>query len=339
MTEQNSNLPVQQAEDGAAGAAVAAAQGQTGFKNKAKILAGKIWKARMAYLFLAPLMIGVLCFCYYPPILAIVRSFTGWQIGASSPNYTYSFDNYIRLFQDSVFLDSIWNMLYINIPKLIIGIVVPLIFAEMLFWVKRKKLSAVYRVMVLLPIITPGVIGTYLWTYIYRTDGLLNGLLGLFGADVNISWLNNAATVIPAIIFMGFPWIGGTSVLIYMSGLMSIPVEVGEAAKLDGARTMRVIWSLHLPSLMGQIRYFLVFGLIGAFQDYGIQVVLSGAGTVQRDIINSAIMVPGYYMYTQAFSEGNLGYACAIGTIIFLFVMIITAITFKVFNAQKFELD
>ena len=50
-------------------------------------------------------------------------------------------------------------------------------------------------------------------------------------------------------------------------------------------------------------------------------------------------MVPGYYMYTQAFSEGNLGYACAIGTIIFLFVMIITAITFKVFNAQKFELD
>lgn len=308
-------------------------------KRSVKITLQKIWKARTAYLFLSPLLIGVICFCYYPPILAIIRSFTGWKIGASNAAYSFSLDNYIRLFSDEVFFDSIWNMLYINIPKLLIGIVVPLIMAEMLFWVKRKKLSAVYRVLVLLPIITPGVISTYIWTYIYRTDGMLNGILNLFGFDSEISWLNNAETVIPSIIFMGFPWIGGTSVLIYMSGLMNIPNEIGEAARLDGAGTMRIIWSLHMPSLVGQIRYFLVFGLIGAFQDYGIQVVLSGSGAVQKDIINSAIMVPGYYMYRQAFSEGDLGYACSIGTIIFMFVLLITAITFKTFNAKKFELD
>lgn len=308
-------------------------------KRSVKITLQKIWKARTAYLFLSPLLIGVICFCYYPPILAIIRSFTGWKIGASNAAYSFSLDNYIRLFSDEVFFDSIWNMLYINIPKLLIGIVVPLIMAEMLFWVKRKKLSAVYRVLVLLPIITPGVISTYIWTYIYRTDGMLNGILNLFGFDSQISWLNNAQTVIPSIIFMGFPWIGGTSVLIYMSGLMNIPNEIGEAARLDGAGTMRIIWSLHMPSLVGQIRYFLVFGLIGAFQDYGIQVVLSGSGAVQKDIINSAIMVPGYYMYRQAFSEGDLGYACSIGTIIFMFVLLITAITFKTFNAKKFELD
>lgn len=308
-------------------------------KRSVKITLQKIWKARTAYLFLSPLLIGVICFCYYPPILAIIRSFTGWKIGASNAAYSFSLDNYIRLFSDEVFFDSIWNMLYINIPKLLIGIVVPLIMAEMLFWVKRKKLSAVYRVLVLLPIITPGVISTYIWTYIYRTDGMLNGILNLFGFDSEISWLNNAQTVIPSIIFMGFPWIGGTSVLIYMSGLMNIPNEIGEAARLDGAGTMRIIWSLHMPSLVGQIRYFLVFGLIGAFQDYGIQVVLSGSGAVQKDIINSAIMVPGYYMYRQAFSEGDLGYACSIGTIIFMFVLLITAVTFKTFNAKKFELD
>lgn len=308
-------------------------------KRSVKITLQKIWKARTAYLFLSPLLIGVICFCYYPPILAIIRSFTGWKIGASNAAYSFSLDNYIRLFSDEVFFDSIWNMLYINIPKLLIGIVVPLIMAEMLFWVKRKKLSAVYRVLVLLPIITPGVISTYIWTYIYRTDGMLNGILNLFGFESEISWLNNAQTVIPSIIFMGFPWIGGTSVLIYMSGLMNIPNEIGEAARLDGAGTMRIIWSLHMPSLVGQIRYFLVFGLIGAFQDYGIQVVLSGSGAVQKDIINSAIMVPGYYMYRQAFSEGDLGYACSIGTIIFMFVLLITAITFKTFNAKKFELD
>ena len=200
-------------------------------KHSAKITLQKIWKARTAYLFLSPLLIGVICFCYYPPILAIVRSFTGWKIGASNAAYSFSLDNYIRLFRDEVFFDSIWNMFYINIPKLLIGIVVPLIMAEMLFWVKRKKLSALYRVLVLLPIITPGVISTYIWTYIYRTDGMLNGILNLFGFESEISWLNNAQTVIPAIIFMGFPWIGGTSVLINMSGLMNIPNEIGEAAQ------------------------------------------------------------------------------------------------------------
>ena len=299
----------------------------------------EIWKARLAYIFLLPLMIGVIGFCYFPPIMAIIRSFTTWTLGNSSEKIVFSFDNYIRLFQDKTFLSSIPTMLYINIPKLIIGIVAPLVMAELLYFVKRKKLSALYRILVLLPIITPGVINTYIWTYIYKTDGLLNALLGLFGIKTDISWLNSAKTVIPAIIFMGFPWVGGTSVLIYMSGLINIPNEVLDAAKLDGASTKRIIWSIHLPELVGQIRYFLVFGIIAAFQDYGIQVVLNGSNLVTPDITGSAIMVPGYYMYTKAFTGGDLGYACAIGTLLFLAVMLITLATFKAFNAKKFDLD
>lgn len=298
----------------------------------------RLWKSKTAYLFLLPLMVGVIGFCYFPPLMAIVRSFTHWTIGGNE-KLQFSLDNYTRLFRDSTFLHSIPTMLYINIPKLIIGIAAPLIMAELLYWLASKKLSGVYRILVLLPIITPGVINTYIWTYIYKTDGLLNGFLQIFGIHTTNSWLNNAATVIPAIIFMGFPWIGGTSVLIYMSGLINIPTEISEAARLDGASTWRIIRSVHLPSIVGQIRYFLVFGIIGAFQDYGIQVVLSSSNLVGKDITNSVIMVPGYYMYTQAFSGGDLGYACAIGTVLFLVVMLITALTFKTFNAHKFDLD
>lgn len=283
-------------------------------------------------------MIGVIAFCYYPPILAIIRSFTTWTIGSVDEKLDFSLNNYTRLFNDPVFLKSIKTMLYINIPKLIIGIFAPLVMAELIYWVKKKNLQSLYRILVLLPIITPGVIITYIWTYVYKIDGILNGVLSLFGIKSDISWLNDERTVIPAIIFMGFPWCGGTSVLIYTSGLMNIPTELIEAARLDGATTWKIITRVHMPAIVGQIRYFLVFGIIGAFQDYGIQVILSSSKLVGKDITNSAIMVPGYYMYTQAFSGGDLGYACAIGTVLFVVVMIITAITFKKFNAKKFDL-
>ncbi len=308
-------------------------------KEKIKHIARNLWKSKTAYLFLLPLMIGIICFCYYPPIMAIIRSFTNWEVGKLNEEVVFSFDNYKQLFSDPVFLKSISTMLYINIPKMIIGIVAPLAMAELIYWVSNKKLSATYRVLILLPMITPGVIGTYIWTYIYKIDGILNKLLGIFHINSEISWLNNADTVIPAIIFMGFPWVGGTNVLIYLSGLMNIPTELSEAARLDGATTIQIIFKIHLPSIVGQIRYFFVFGIIGAFQDYGIQVVLDNSGLISKDIVNSAIMVPGYYMYVQAFSNGNMGYACAIGTLLFLTVLIITVITFKAINAQKFDLD
>lgn len=306
--------------------------------EKFKNLLHEMWKKRISYLFLLPLMIGVIAFCYYPPILAIIRSFTTWTIGSVDEKLDFSLNNYTRLFNDPVFLKSIKTMLYINIPKLIIGIFAPLVMAELIYWVKKKNLQSLYRILVLLPIITPGVIITFIWTYVYKIDGILNGVLSLFGIKSDISWLNDERTVIPAIIFMGFPWCGGTSVLIYTSGLMNIPTELIEAARLDGATTWKIITRVHMPAIVGQIRYFLVFGIIGAFQDYGIQVILSSSKLVGKDITNSAIMVPGYYMYTQAFSGSDLGYACAIGTVLFVVVMIITAITFKTFNAKKFDL-
>ena len=306
--------------------------------EKFKNLLHEMWKKRISYLFLLPLMIGVIAFCYYPPILAIIRSFTTWTIGSVDEKLDFSLNNYTRLFNDPVFLKSIKTMLYINIPKLIIGIFAPLVMAELIYWVKKKNLQSLYRILVLLPIITPGVIITYIWTYVYKIDGILNGVLSLFGIKSDISWLNDERTVIPAIIFMGFPWCGGTSVLIYTSGLMNIPTELIEAARLDGATTWKIITRVHMPAIVGQIRYFLVFGIIGAFQDYGIQVILSSSKLVGKDITNSAIMVPGYYMYTQAFSGGDLGYACAIGTVLFVVEIIITTITFKKFNTKKFDL-
>ena len=200
----------------------------SGLKQKFAGLGREIWKRKLAYLFIAPLIIGLLIFSYYPPVYGLTLSFfEKHSVGEMS---FVGFRNYIDLFHDSVFLRSIPTMFAIMIPRLLIGIVVPLVMAELIFGVKSQKLQSLYRVLVLVPIVAPGVVGTLIWRNIFDpTSGLLTTvarLLGFMGPTQVIDWLGDPNWVVPSIIFMGFPWIGGTSVLIYMSGLMGISSEV-----------------------------------------------------------------------------------------------------------------
>ncbi len=306
---------------------------QSVFKRKITELGKEIWRRKLAYLFIAPLIIGLLIFSYYPPVYGLVLSF--FEKHSVGETTFVGFLNYKNLFKDTVFLNSIPTMFFIMIPRLIIGIVVPLIMAELIFGVRSLRLQGVYRVLVLVPIVAPGVVGTLIWRNIFDpTNGLLTSVLRLLGVmdqSQVIDWLGNPDWVIPSIIFMGFPWVGGTSVLIYMSGLMGISAEVLEAAKLDGASVLYRIWKIDLPLLIGQIRYFLIFGLIGGFQDYGTQMVLTNGGP------GYATYVPGYYMYQQAFMHDNMGYASAVGSVMFVVILVVSVFAFKFVNSKNLQ--
>ena len=280
----------------------------SGLKQKFVGLGREIWKRKLAYLFIAPLIIGLLIFSYYPPVYGLTLSFfEKHSVGEMS---FVGFRNYIDLFHDSVFLRSIPTMFAIMIPRLLIGIVVPLVMAELIFGVKSQKLQSLYRVLVLVPIVAPGVVGTLIWRNIFDpTSGLLTTvarLLGFMGPTQVIDWLGDPNWVVPSIIFMGFPWIGGTSVLVR-------------------------IWKIDLPLLIGQIRYFLIFGLIGGFQDYSTQIVLTDGGP------GYSTYVPGYYMYQQAFMHDNMGYASAIGSVMFVVIMVVSLFAFKFVSSKNIQ--
>ena len=285
----------------------------------------RLWKGRTGYLFLVPLFIGLLVFCYYPPIYGIVLSFFEKKSFGSAK--FVGFSNYADLFADKIFQDSIFTMLKIMIPKLLISIIVPLVCAELIFAIRSKKMQSAYRVLVLLPIVAPGVVGLLIWRNLYDPNyGLFSEILRFFGIIKEgqlIEWLNDPKYVIFSVVFMGFPWIGGTSVLIYMSGIMNISQEVIEASRLDGASTFRRIVSIDLPLLIGQVRYFLIFGIIGGLQDYGIQVALTEGGP------GYSTYVPGYYMYNQAFMFDNFGYASSIGAVMFVIIAVFSGIASK----------
>lgn len=285
----------------------------------------RIWKSRTAYILLAPLVLGLLVFCYYPPLSGLYHSFFDWNV--TGKEEFIGLDNFRELFSDPVFLNSIPTMLKLSIPRLLISVVVPLIMAEMIYAVKNSKLKYIYRVLILLPMVAPGLIYTLLWEKIYDPQlGLLTQILratGLIDPDKIINWLGDANLVIPSLIFKGFPWVGGTAVLIYMAGLMNISTDVVEATILDGCTTLKRIVYIDIPQLLGQIKYFLVFGLIGVIQDYNDQLLITEGGP------GYTTYVPGYYMYVKAFTAGRMGYASAVGFVMFLVIFVLTLLIMR----------
>jgi len=290
----------------------------------------RIYAARQAYLFLLPLFGGLLVFNYFPPISGLYRSLFQWD--ATDNPVFLGLANFRELFNDIRFLLSIPAMFKIMLPKLFISIIIPFIVAEMIFTVRSKNARYGYRVMILLPIVAPGVVTMLVWRYLYDPhNGLISEifrLVGLIGPNEIVSWLSDPKTVIPSIIFIGFPWVSGTNVLIYMAGLMAISSEIIESSRLDGANLIYRIIRIDIPLLLGQIKYFLVFGIINGLQDYSIQIILTRGGP------GYTTYVPGYYMYVQAFFNGRMGYASAIGTTMFTVILFLTIINYRFFKTD-----
>ena len=207
-----------------------------------------------------------------------------------------------------------------------------------------------YRVMFVVPMIVPAMVGLLVWKSFYDpAQGILNRVLmgsglydglvrldGLFGWDVfragaNPSWLGDASLVIPSLIFWGFPWVGTVGVLIYLTGLAGIDQSVYEAADLDGVSWFQKFLYVELPLVMTQVRINLILMIIGTLQAYGhILVLLGDSGGPQ-----GVAMVPGLWMFRTALTELYAGKACAIGLIIFVFILILTEVNNRYVRVEK----
>ena len=145
------------------------------------------------------------------------------------------------------------------------------------------------------------------------------------------AWLGNKDLVIPAILFWGFPWVGTVGVLIYLSGLQNISNDVYEAAKLDGVSPLGMIFKIELPLIMTQVRINLIFMTISTLTMYEIFLILLGpdGGPGGKG------MVPGLYMFSAAFTEGRFGYACALGMVLFVIILLLTIVYQKYVKVEK----
>jgi ABC-type sugar transport system permease subunit len=145
------------------------------------------------------------------------------------------------------------------------------------------------------------------------------------------AWLGHTKLIIPSVIFWGFPWVGTVGVLIYLAGLQNISQDVYEAADLDGVSAVGKLFRIELPLIMTQVRINLIFLTIGTLTDYGLFLLLLGpdGGPGNKG------MVPGLYMYREAFISSRFGYACALGMVLFVIVLGITILYQRYVKVEK----
>ncbi len=297
------------------------------YQRQKNTLWRRIVKSRYYYLLLVPCFTLLILFNYYPAFLALWGSIFTLDYGREGE--FIGLQNFRDLWSDATFRKSISNVLLLTGFGVITTVTMPIFVAEWIFRLRSDRAQYFYRIIMVWPAIVPGLVTLLLWQFIYDPYyGLLNAMLDAVGLEewATKAWLADPDLALYALMGSGFPFVGGIGVLIYLAGLQSISVEIYDAAKLDGASGFRQFLTIDLPLIKGQIRLNIVLSVIAGLQALTGPLVLTNGGPVD------STMVPGLYMYQQAFTYGRLGYASAIGVVVFIAVFVLTVLNMTLFR-------
>lgn len=284
----------------------------------------EMYKKKYIYLFLLPAFAILLVFGYYPPLSALLHAFTDWNGETAS---FIGMANFVELFKDQTFIESIGHQLLILIVAIIFGNLFCILAAELIVNLRSKALADKFKFLFTLPMLVPIVVVVLTWkNMVLNADGgLVNTIIGLVGIPPS-GWLGEASTALISLMLFNFPWISGMGFLIYLAGLQSIPISVIESAGLDGAKGFKRFIYIDLPLIVPQIKLLIILGVIGGFQSFQVPLLISFDGLGGPAY---SLMVPGLWMYTNAFNYSRFGYASAMGVLMFIFIFIMTLINMK----------
>ncbi|WP_240811228.1 carbohydrate ABC transporter permease [Brachybacterium sp. SGAir0954] len=275
-------------------------------------------EALFFYLFISPWAIGFLVFLLGPMIFSFYLSFTDWD-SFTAPVWV-GLDNYITLLTDDpIFLKVMGNTAFYSLISVPLGMVVSLFIANLLN--KKVRFRKLFRTLVYLPHLIPIVAVALIFQMVFAPEaGPLNQALALIGIE-GPNWLMDARWVKPALILMSL-WQAGGGTILLLAGMNGIPKELYEAAEIDGASGFRQFWSVTFPQLTPVIFFNLIMGIIGSFQVFAQVFILTGGGPDNA----SQMAVP--MLFDEAFRFYHMGYGSAIAWILFVVIMIFTAIAF-----------
>ncbi|HVL25910.1 MAG TPA: sugar ABC transporter permease [Thermomicrobiales bacterium] len=272
-----------------------------------------------AYVFLVPTFVFIGYFLYYPAYRALTGGFTFWD-GFNAPEYI-GLDNFRRAAEDQILRIATKNNLIWAAIEITLAIIPSFTVAALIFHVKRDGLRYLYRTLFVVPIIIPAIVTILLWRYYYQGDGLINVLLERVGLDrLTHFWIADPGTALYALALMGFPWVNAFNMLIFFAGLQNIPTEIMEAAELDGATGMRRLWTIEIPMVLAQFKLLLILAIITSGQNIVTPLVMTQGGP------GYSTYTVSYYMYETAVEYGEFGYSMAIALLLFVFILVLTAI-------------
>ncbi len=278
-----------------------------------------------------PTLAFLLVFQYYPAVSGLYRSMFDWNAGLAG-NFI-GLSNFVELFtDDEVFIRSLKNMALLTIWYLVAFVGLSTGVAVLIHRIRNEGSKYFFRLFMILPVIIPAVVLILLWKFIYdSTIGPLNAILiGVGLQDWTHAWLAEPKIAIYAVMFRNFPWIDGVSVLILLAGLQAIPVEIVESGLLDGASGWRRLRYIELPLITGQIKLLIVLTIMWGVQEYSAVWAMTQGGPID------STQVPGMWMYFNAFRISRMGYASAIGVVMFLITLVATILNMRYIRSQEY---
>jgi multiple sugar transport system permease protein len=270
--------------------------------------------------FLTPNLVGFLTFTALPVLAALILAFTDYDLLLGG-TWT-GLDNLRQLASDDAFKSALINTIYFTVVSVPLAVGLGLAAAVLVTSVMRG--ATFFRLVFLMPYVTVTVALALAWKWIYQpSGGLLNAFLGWFGIT-GPSWLTSSHWAMPAMILMSVWKTFGYYSVIYMAGLLAIPGEVQDAARVDGATRWQRFRYITLPLLSPTTFFVVIVAIINSFQvfDQALVMTRGGPGTATTTLVLE--------IYLVGFRSYNLGYAAAIGLVLFACVLAFTITQFLV---------
>lgn len=290
-------------------------------------------KTVIAYLFLLPAFLILGVFTIFPVVVGALLAFFDYsllsynEVGELVEPSFVGLENFYRLWEDPYFWMALKNtLLYLLVVPVLQ--MVSLLVALMLY---RPMWGQIFfRTSFYLPVITSVVVAGISWKWVLRSDGLLNYALGLVGMEP-VGWLTDSRIALFSVMMVTL-WQGvGYYMILYLAGLATVDDQYLQAAQLDGAKPWQVFWYVLLPLLRPTVALCSIISCIGALKVFGEIYMMTSGGPE-----NSTITMV-YYLFEEAFTKFNMGYASAIGLVLGLLVAILSVINVKYFQKGGIE--
>lgn len=283
---------------------------------------------RTLWLFLTPALLMIFVFTVIPSVWAIYVSFTDLALaGPKALDYTFvGLKNYIKLFSDRNFHHSlslsIQYTLYTNIGQFTLGMIAALILS-------RRKLrgQGLLLAVIVLPMVIPGIMQALIWSSMLgaKEFGTLNRIVGFFGVDP-ILWTRTYPML--SIVLVNFWNNSGFAMILFLAGLESIPKELLEAARIDGANGWQTLIRIRIPLIRYVVLLWLLLNTIGLFGMFDLVFGLTRGGP------GNATELVGIYIYNQGFQYFELGYGSAAAMI-----MLVISLFFALLYVRLMRVD
>jgi raffinose/stachyose/melibiose transport system permease protein len=271
------------------------------------------------YVLLLPSFLFTFVFYYYPVVSGLFHSFTYWDLKNTE---WVGWENYQRFFSDSATGDAWRNMAIILVANIIIVLTTPLLIAALIAHLPAGRNQFFWRLTFVLPLIVPATVTIFVWRWIFGQDGGLNQLLSLIGLEqLRHLWLGDTTTAIWAIIFTGFPWAGGLNFLLYLAALLTVPRELLDAARIDGAGAFRRFLQVELPLIRRQVLLIVTLTFIYYLRSFDAPLIMTNGGPG-----TTGTLVPGLQMFRAVHDDLDLGYGSAIGVVLLIVTLVIGVI-------------